>query len=93
MFAITTRYHGPTNFRGSRISATIHDGADFKRRVFVDYDYSLSPTGDAHHRVAAEEMCLRLTAEGFTYTNPDLMISGTTKDGYVFVFTPDALRS
>jgi hypothetical protein len=53
----------------------------------------LPATGDAVFRKAAEAMCEKLTAMGMTWSNPDLMISGTTKDGYVFVFTPDALRS
>jgi len=93
MLGIITKYHGPTNHRGSRISATVQDGSDFKRRVYVAYDYELSPTGDAVFRKAAEAMCEKLTAEGYTYTKPDKMISGYAADGYVFVFTPDALRS
>ncbi len=93
MLAITTKYHGPTNHRGSRISATVQDGNDFKRRVYVDYDYELSPSGDAVYRKAAEAMCEKLTAEGFAYTKPSKMISGYAgTGGYVFVFTPDALR-
>tara|TARA_R100001086_G_scaffold217411_1_gene133870 strand:+ start:777 stop:1100 length:324 start_codon:yes stop_codon:yes gene_type:complete len=33
--AIRTRYHGATNYTGSRISAT-----DGNKRIFVPYDYS-----------------------------------------------------
>ena len=93
MFAITTKYHGATTTRGSRISATVQDGSSWKKRVSVAYDHSLPATGDAVFRKAANALCEKLTAMGMTWSNPDLMISGTTKDGYVFVFTPDALRS
>ena len=87
MLGIITKYHGPTNTRGSRISATVRDGSLLKR-VYVAYDHALSATGDAVYRKAAEAMCEKLTAEGFTYTNPDKLISGYVSDGYVFVFTP-----
>ena len=93
MLGIITKYHGPTNHRGSRISATVRDGANFTRRVYVAYDYALSPSGDGVYRKAAEAMCEKLTAEGFTYTNPDKLISGYVTDGYIFVFTNDALGS
>ena len=71
MLAIITKYHGPTNYRGSRISATVRDGLDWKRRVSVPYPHEASATGDAAHRVAAVAMCEKLTAEGFTYTKPE----------------------
>lgn len=35
--AIVTKYHGPTNTRGSRISATAAAG-----RIFIPYDHALS---------------------------------------------------
>ena len=93
MLGIMTKYHGPTNHRGSRLSATVRDGAAFTRRVYVAYDYELSPSGDGVYRKAAEAMCEKLTAEGFTYTNPEKLISGYVTDGYIFVFTKDALGS
>jgi len=88
MLAIITKYHGPTNFRGSRISATVRDGLDWKRRVSVPYPHEASATGDAAHRVAAVAMCEKLTAEGFTYTKPENLISGYNGGDYIFVFTP-----
>ena len=91
MLAIMTKYHGASNYRGSRISATMTDG-DWKRRVYVDYDHELSATGDAVYRKAANALCKKLTAEGFLYTKSEKMISGYTSTGYVFVFTPDALN-
>jgi len=93
MFAITTKYHGPTNTRGSRISATVQDGSGWKKRVSVAYDHSLPATGDDVFRKAANALCEKLTAMGMTWSNPDNLISGTIPNGYVFVFTPDALRS
>lgn len=47
MKAIETRYHGPTDTRGSRISAFDSDG----NRVSIPYPYELS--GEAVHRKAA----------------------------------------
>jgi hypothetical protein len=94
MLAITTKYHGPTNSRGSRISASVQNG-DFKKRIYIGYPYELSPTGDAVYRAAAEAMCQALQGEGYRYAKPDQMISGfhNGKDyGYIFVFTPEAAK-
>lgn len=46
MQAITTRYHGPTNHRGSRIKAVCAAGS-----ITIAYDYSLDEEGV--HRKAA----------------------------------------
>lgn len=45
--AITTRYAGPTNTRGSRISATAQAG-----RIYVAYDYALN--AEENHARAAK---------------------------------------
>ena len=45
--AIRTRYHGATNYTGSRISAT-----DGNKRIFVPYDYSKN--GNENHCAAAQ---------------------------------------
>lgn len=50
MIAITTKYHGPTNTRGSRTIATAHAGGA-TRRVTVAWDHTLSAT--ANHHAAA----------------------------------------
>lgn len=73
MKAITTKYHGATNTRGARISATDGDG----NRVSIPYPHELS--GAAVHAEAALALCAKMGWEG------DL-IAGGTKDGYVFVF-------
>jgi hypothetical protein len=73
MKAIVTKYHGPTNFKGSRISASDSDG----NRVSISYPHELS--GEAVHRKAAEALCQKM---GWTGE----LIAGGLKSGYVFVF-------
>ena len=86
MLAIITKYHGASSSRGSRISATVRDGQNWKRRVSVPYPHEASATGDDAHRVAAVALCEKLTAEGFTYMNPENLISGSYDGDYVFLF-------
>lgn len=73
MKAISTRYHGPTNTRGSRISASDLDG----NRVSIPYPHELS--GEAVHRAAAEALMAKMQWTG-------QIIGGAVKHGYVFVF-------
>jgi len=73
MKAIETRYHGPTNTRGSRISASDQDG----NRISISYPYELS--GEAVHRKAANALCSKMNW-------PGKLAAGATKRGYVFVF-------
>jgi hypothetical protein len=74
MKAIFTKYHGPTNFKGSRISASDSDG----NRVTISYPYELS--GEAVHRAAADALCKKMNWTGE-------LVGGSLKNGYVFVFT------
>lgn len=73
MKAIVTKYHGPGNLRGSRISASDEDG----NRVFVPVDNSKS-TEDSHHR-AALELCRKMKWDGS-------LAWGGLKHGNVYVF-------
>lgn len=73
MKAITTKYHGPTNTRGSKISASDGDG----NRVTISYPYELS--GEAVHRAAADRLCEKM---GWDHK----LVGGSVKNGYVFVF-------
>jgi len=75
--AIQTKYHGPTNTKGSRISATSASGI----KVFIGYPHELS--GVDCHAKAAEALARKLgwTAEAFEAH----WVAGGTKDGYVFV--------
>ena len=76
MKAITTKYHGPTETRGSRISASDGDG----NRVYIPYDYKL--TDEEVHRKAAVALCSKMNWSG-----ADTMVGGSNRDGYAFVFT------
>lgn len=74
MKAIETKFHGATNTRGARISATDSDG----NRVYISYPYELS--GEEVHRKAVDALCEKMKWTG-------KMVSGQTRTGYVFVFT------
>ena len=74
MKAITTKYHGPSNVRGSRVSASDLDG----NRVTISYPYELS--GEDVHRKAADALCAKMGWTG-------ALAGGAVKHGYVFVFT------
>lgn len=73
MKAITTKFHGPSNVKGSRYSASDGDG----NRVTLHSDHALN--SDGNHARAALALCEKMNWEG------DL-IEGGTKDGCVFVF-------
>jgi len=74
MQAIQTKYHGPTNTKGSRISATCADG----RRVYISYPHEIG--GDMErHEVAARALCEKL---GWI---PERLEGGALKDGYAFL--------
>ena len=70
MKAIITKYHGPTNTRGSRISATDSDG----NRVSISYPYDRDP-----HRAAAAALCAKMRWSG-------TLVQGGTSNGAVFVW-------
>lgn len=73
MKAISTKYHGPGNRRGSRFSADDGDG----NRVYVSYDYGLD--SESNHHKAALALCQKM---GWTGE----MVAGSTKDGMTFVW-------
>lgn len=75
MQAITTKYLGPTNSRGSRIKATSESGLS----ATVPYPHERNIGADAHS-VAAIALARKL---GWTGT----LIGGATRDGYAFVFS------
>lgn len=78
MKAITTKYHGPSNTRGARISASDMDG----NRATIDYPYDLS--GEACHKAAADQLCAK---QG--WMGADTLVGGAIKGGYVFVFVTE----
>ena len=73
MKAIKTTYHGPTNTKGSRIIASDEDG----NRITIPYPCGLSNV--AAHKKAARALCEKMKWVG-------KMVSGSLKNGYVFVF-------
>ena len=44
---IAVKYHGPTNHRGSRFTATVADWDGTKVRATVPYHYSMDPSDNA----------------------------------------------
>jgi len=73
--AIITKYHGPTNRHGARISAD----AGMNRRVMIPLDYSLS-TFEAHAKAA------KALQDMYGWTSD--LIAGGTETGFVFVSLP-----
>lgn len=76
MKAIVTKYHGPTNTKGSRITATDEDG----NRTTISYPHELS--GEAVHLAAAQALCDKMKWTG-------KLSGGSLKNGYVFTFADD----
>lgn len=74
MIAIETTYHGPTNTRGSRISATADGG---RPRVSIPYPHELN-SREAHIK-AARKFLEKMGWYGE-------LVTGSTKAGYVHVF-------
>ena len=72
MVTITTKYHGPTLTRGSRIKATASSGPS----VTVGYDYALD--SGPNHDAAARKLIERMGAAGTWHRGP-------TSTGYVYV--------
>ncbi len=70
--AITTKYLGPSNVRGSRVKATAAAGS-----VTLHWDHSLNP--EANHREAAAALAIKYGWDGRWH-------GGCNHDGqYVFV--------
>ncbi len=74
MKAIETKYLPCTNTRGSRIKAFTEGG----NQITIPYPHELS--GVDVHAKAAVELCIKMGWKG-------KLISGGTKNGYVFVFS------
>ena len=81
--AIVTKYHGPTNVRGSRISARADAG-----RVIVSYDHALDISGN--HKAAAQALADKL---GWTEAKGYPALAGGAlpgNAGYCFVMPREA---
>ena len=75
MQAITTKYIGPTNFRGSRIKASCEAGS-----ITLPYDYS---ENDGGHYGAAVALIKKLGWEDY-----GTWYRGDTANGHVYVCSP-----
>jgi hypothetical protein len=73
MKAITTKYHGATNYKPARMSASDMDG----NRITKSYDHDLNI--DSNHKDIAQQLCSKM---GWTGT----LTMGAIKGGYVHVF-------
>ena len=54
MMMIKTRYHGPTNYKGPRWSATVKDGSEYTKRIIRPQADNLNP--DENARIVAYEL-------------------------------------
>lgn len=81
MVAIETKYLGPTDYKGSRITAKANGF-----RVTVSYPHEQRMGADAHS-VAALALCRKMgwTRKAYERAATHLIAGGTDK-GYVFVF-------
>ena len=84
MQAIITKYHGPTNTRGSRISARCAAGS-----VTIPFPYALN--GQTAHRAAAEKLLEKLDWKTDSYGE---LLGGQLPSGdYVFVFNSESSKA
>jgi hypothetical protein len=85
--AIVTKYHGPTNTRGARISATTCSGL----RHYYPYAYNLDSEGN--HRHAAQKMAEHLGWDGDWRGGAiDGAYVFVKNDGALFTISPDTSR-
>lgn len=73
--AIVTKYHGPTNTRGSRIIARADAG-------FVTLEYDPAQSIDTNHLNAAIKLCNK-----FKWNHTKLIVGYMPNGGRVFVFS------
>lgn len=78
MKAITTRYLGPTNTKGSRVKATDNDG----HSITISYNSGLR--SEEAHAEAAIALCRKLGWHGH-------LAAGALKEGYAFVWAAPSL--
>ena len=87
--SIRTRYHGPTNTTGARISVTDGETPFGKpRRIYVAWDYSTDI--DQNHKQAAEQFIAKFVADDVypskpTIRNPSVSFNGDQYHSWEFV--------
>jgi len=75
---IRTRYHGPTDTKGGRISACNKDGMRETRRIFVPYDHALDTS--ANHHAAASAWVAKFIQPRFDRTKCSATMRGHSFD-------------
>tara|TARA_R110000787_G_scaffold205422_1_gene315821 strand:- start:226 stop:486 length:261 start_codon:yes stop_codon:yes gene_type:complete len=80
MATITTKFLGPTTYRGARVKAACQAGT-----VTLSWDYALNQ--DGNHCTAA----IALSKKVDWYKSCPNMIGGWTDTGCVFVFIPHSV--
>jgi len=80
-WAVQTTYHGPTDTKGSRITADLSNRPGRKRHTHA-YDYSLD--GSPNHVEAAFEFMRRHVLE--SGKDAQLACMASTERGFLFVF-------
>ena len=85
---IETAFHGPTNIRGSRISATCKRDSDQTFKTFFIYDPRSN--GDENHQLAAEKLMAAMDKElAFTNSEPFRIVGrgfgGRSNRGYYYL--------
>jgi hypothetical protein len=81
MKAISTKYIGPTNYKGSRIKAYAEGG----NSITLSYDDALN--SDKNHLAAAVALRDKMNWKG-----GGKLLGGGTEKGYVFVFSNTWLK-
>lgn len=74
--AIVTKYHGPSNIKGARVSARAEAGS-----VMLHWDHALNP--EDNHKAAAKALAAKFDWTGPWYGGVPHSISGF--GGYCFV--------
>lgn len=80
MVTFQTKYHGPTNTRGARISCVVAAHGATKR-VSIPFPHDKSEAA-AHF----EAVCKYVKQNEMLYLGGKRVAAGDTKDGYSFVF-------
>lgn len=80
--AIETKYLGPTDFKGSRVSARCRRDSELTYRAVVSYDHSLGCL-EAHYAAALEVLRkIEGQNDSFSFT---LQVAAPTEKGYIFI--------
>ena len=80
--AIETRYLGPTDFKGSRVSASCRRDGELTYRAVISYDPGLGTLGAHHAAALAVLRKIEANNDFFSFT---LQAVTSTEKGYLFI--------